>query len=335
MDKALLKEKAIEIIKIVAFVLAFFVVLQCISLAGFSEKSATKFNNRKKDAYSFMNDEEQTIQIVGIGNSDVYSGFSPLDLWKEYGHTSTVSASIHQTIQESIDLMKLIYENQSPDLVIIETDMFYDGEDEVGNELKKSNGLSDFFERRNPDNFTHKVEGVYTIFKFHNYWMGGKDNSKKSPYNPHGYKYSNEICKLESVDYMKPTADIDRMSNFNAEQTDALIALCKSKGSEVMILTLPSINTWNMARHNGVEEYAKERNIPFLDLNLCLDEMGIDIRDSFRDEGNHLNYPGAKKVTRFVGEYIDNNYSIEDLRGNKKYQSWDNDLKKFERFLDK
>lgn len=335
MNKALIKEKSIEIVKIIAFVLSFFVLLQCLALAGLSEKSATKFNNRKKDAYSFVNDESNTLQIVNIGNSDVYSGVVPLELWRQNGNTSTVCASIHQTVQESTDLMKLIYQQQSPELVIIEADMFYDDDPDVENNIKTSKTLSDFFDRMNPDNFTRKVEGVYTIFKFHNYWQGGKDNKKNAPYNAHGYKYSTEVRKLHPLDYMIPSDETYPIKKVFSEQLDNLIKLCKDNSSKVMILALPSINSWNYARHNSVAEFAKERNIPFLDTNLYLDEIGIDITDCFRDEGNHLNYKGAKAVTEYLGNYIKENYDLEDLRDNKQYSSWNVDLQKFDRFRNK
>ena len=333
MDKALIKQKSVEIIKFASFVFAFFVVLQCISLAGFSEKSATKFNNIKKDAYSFMNDEENTLQIVSIGNSDVYSGLVPLDLWKEYGYTTTVCASVHQSILESNDLLREIYKTQKPKLVLIEADMFYDDEESVvENEIKKSNKLSDFFDKMNPDNFSRRVEGVYTIFKFHNYWKGGRSNSKSAPYNSHGYKYNTEVCKLKYVDYMQPTDQAAHIKTLFCEQLNDMIELCRENGSEVLLISLPSIGAWNYERHNGVEAYAKENNLAFLDLNLYWNEIGIDMTNCFRDEGNHLNYDGAKKVTSYIGKYVKENYALEDLRGNEKYEAWNRDLRKFEKY---
>ncbi len=332
MDKAFLKKKAVDIVKILAFVLVFFIILQVLSVTVFTETSALKFNNNKKDAYSFINEEENTIEVVAIGNSDVYSGFVPLELFREYGYTSVVSASIHQTIPESQKILKMLFEKQSPKLVIIETDMFYDGETVDNEKLKKEDWLSDFFDHMEPEFFAHNIDNVFSIFRFHNYWQGGKNNIENSPYNSHGYRYNTRTCVLKQSDYMVETSEIDDISNINKEQTDEMIEYCKSQGAEVMILALPSINTWNYARHNAVEKYASERNLPFIDLNLHYEDMGISMTSCFRDEGNHLNYNGAKAVTLFVGDYIQRNYSIEDMRNHEKCASWNLDLEKFDRY---
>ncbi|MBQ9531492.1 MAG: SGNH/GDSL hydrolase family protein [Eubacterium sp.] len=332
MNKALLKEKSIEVVKIIAFVLVFFLIVQILSSTVFTENSALKYNNNKKDAYSFINEKDNSIQIVGIGNSDVYSGFVPLELWREYGYTSVVSASIHQTIPESHKILEMLFEKQSPRLVIIESDMFYDGEDIDKKELKKQDWLSDFFDHMEPEFFAHNIENVFSVFRFHNYWQGGKENNDAAPYNSHGYRYNTRTCKLEKSEYMIPTSEKDDMSNLNKQQTDELINYCKSHGAEVMILTLPSINTWNYERHNAVEQFANERNLPFVDLNLHYDDMGISMTSCFRDEGNHLNYDGAKAVTLFLGDYFKRNYSFEDLRSNSDYVSWNKDLEKFDKY---
>ncbi len=331
MNKAFIKEKSIEIAKIVAFVLVFFLIVQLLSSTFFSEDSAAKLNNNKKDAYSFISEEKNTIQIVSIGNSDVYSGFVPLELWRKYGNTCTVCGSIHQTIQESQSILELLFKSQSPKLVIIETDMFYDGMPEVNKKLKKENRLDDFFNHMEPEFFAHNIENVFSVFKFHNFWQGGKD-AKIAPYNSHGYRYNTRICKLQEVDYMIPSSETDPMAKYTESQIDELISLCNKNGAEVMILTLPSINTWNYARHNTVQQFADERKLPYIDLNLHYDEIGINMKSCFRDEGNHLNYDGAKKVTDYIGDFISRNYKFEDLRKNKGYSSWNSDLKKFDKF---
>jgi len=330
MNKALLKEKSIEVVKLLSFVLVFFIVLQVLSVTVFTETSALKYNNNKKDAYSFINEKPQTIQIVGIGNSDVYSGYVPLEMWREYGYTSVVSASIHQTIPESQKILEMLFEKQSPELVIIETDMFYDGEPVDGKKLEKENRLNDFFDRMDPEFFNHNIENVFSIFRFHNYWQGGKDTDA-APYNSHGYRFNTRTCVLKQSDYMIETDKIDDFSNLNKQQTDELIEYCKAHGAEVMILTLPTINSWNYERHNAAQKYADERKVPYLDLNLHYEEMGINMTNCFRDEGNHLNYEGAKGVTLYLGEYIKNNYSFESLKGVENYSQWDKDLEKFDK----
>ena len=332
MNKFFLKEKIAQTARVIAFIIAFFVLLEAVSVTFFSENAATKYNNRKKDAYSFVNEADNTIQIVSVGNSDLYSGFSPLDLWKKYGYTSTVCAYPQQTIQESKNLLENVFVSQSPKIVIIESDMFYDHNPDTDTKPEKSNKLSDFYDRMEPEHFARDAENVFSVFKFHNYWKGRASSKKNTPYNTHGYKYNNKVCKIKKSNYMKETDKEEPLSAYNTKQADALIKLCKDNNAQVIITTFPSVTSWNYERHNAVKKYSKDRNIPYLDLNLCYKEMGINMKTCFRDKGNHLNYNGAKAVTEHIGKYISDNYSLEKLNGNSKYESWNESLIKFEKF---
>ena len=74
-----------------------------------------------------MSEPENSIDIVALGNSNLYSGFVPTILWEKYGYTSSVSAAPHQTPLESKMLLEQLLQSQKPQLVILETDMLYDG----------------------------------------------------------------------------------------------------------------------------------------------------------------------------------------------------------------
>ena len=333
MNKSLIKEKAIEITKVIVFVLVFVMIVQLFSVTVFSEDAATKFNNSKRDAYSFINEEPDSIQIVGVGNSDLYAGFSPLELWKNYKITSVLSASARQTLQESYNMLEKIFESQKPELVIIETDMFYDHNPEKDNVVEANYTSDAFFDKLEPDYFTREVENVFSVFKFHNYWKSGKKGSKQVPYNTHGYRYNNKKYKIKSTDYMKKTAKMEKLSAYNRDQMDKLIKLSKANDAKVLLLEMPSISSWNYERHNAVTKYAKERNVLFLDLNLCYNEIGIDMRTCFRDKGNHLNHEGAIAVTNYLGKIFEKNYAFKPNTKESVVESWNSSLKKFEKYV--
>ena len=44
------------------------------------------------NANGFFSEPKNSVEIAVIGNSDAYSGFSPMELWKTFGYTSYVSA---------------------------------------------------------------------------------------------------------------------------------------------------------------------------------------------------------------------------------------------------
>ena len=89
-----------EISKVIAFALAFALILCLVSFKAFSGDNTAKYSSRLVDAYLFVNDPEQTTDVMFLGNSDAYSAFVPTRLWEKYGITSAVSASPHQTVLE-------------------------------------------------------------------------------------------------------------------------------------------------------------------------------------------------------------------------------------------
>ena len=100
----------------------------------------------------------------------------------------------------------------------------------------------------------------------------------------------------------------------------------------MLFLELPSISSWTYARHNAVQNLSDELGVEFLDLNLLYDEVGIDMRNCFRDGGNHLNYFGAGAVTDYVGKYIGENYGIESRRDDAELaEYWDNEVVQFKK----
>ena len=68
--------------------------------------------------------------------------------------------------------------------------------------------------------------------------------------------------------------------------------------------------------------------IKFLELN-CVDEIGIDWNTDTQDGGWHLNTNGAVKVSKYLANYLKENFNLTDKRENKDYQDWNQDLEKY------
>lgn len=96
---------------------------------------------------------------------------------------------------------------------------------------------------------------------------------------------------------------------------------------------MPSLTSWNYARHNAVSEISEELGVELLDLNFSYDEIGIDQTNCFRDKGNHLTYEAAAKTTVYLGNYIKENYDLEDHRNDERYSvRWNSDAENFKKY---
>ncbi len=325
------KQAFVKIIKILAFFLVMAVLLEALSFTVFSKKKGgTAYRNTLNKTYSFYYEPDNTVQLLGIGNSDLYSGFVPTELFEQYGITSQMTGSPHQTPLLSYYYLKEILRYQSPEVVMIEVDMLYD--DIPENTQPEQNKLDALFHYAEPAEFEAVIADKLPVFTFHDRWKSiiNRDTQMRTP-NSHGYKYYTASKEVDAKPYMFASDERETVNAVRLRQFDKLVSLARSGGAEVFFIEMPTVTSWNYARHNAAADLAEHYGVPFIDLNLCIEDMQLDLQSSFRDKGNHLNYAGACTVTRYLGDYISKTYSPEDRRTNPDYQFWKDSIKEFEK----
>ena len=75
--------------------------------------------------------------------------------------------------------------------------------------------------------------------------------------------------------------------------------------------------------YNYMDEIIAGYGYEFLNLNDYYEEIGIDFQTDFSDYGGHTNALGARKCTKFLGDYLTAHYELADKRGQEGYESWD------------
>ena len=65
---------------------------------------------------------------------------------------------------------------------------------------------------------------------------------------------------------------------------------------------------------------AEEYNINYLDFYTLLEQ--VNLNTDFYDKDSHMNPSGARKITNYIGNYIMQNYAIDDQRENEVYSHW-------------
>ena len=66
--------------------------------------------------------------------------------------------------------------------------------------------------------------------------------------------------------------------------------------------------------------------LPIFNYNEYYDGIGLDFEKDFNDE-SHLNYWGSCKFTEYLGAFLDSYDRVPDRRGQKGYESWDDNVK--------
>ena len=112
------KQFAGRALKMIAFVL-----LTVLLLVGMSKTLVPRSNSASGGMHNyrargFYGEEKDSLDVVAIGNSDLASGFSPMELWKTHGISGFACGEPNQTIDQSVRLLQEVLTCQKPKVVI-------------------------------------------------------------------------------------------------------------------------------------------------------------------------------------------------------------------------
>ena len=269
------------------------------------------------DAYGFLGEPEDTIDVVVLGDSESYSAVSPLTIWKNAGYTTYVCGTAGQPLPLSYSILEEVFRHQSPKYVFLETL-------EIFREITDDHLISFALSRYEP------------IFRYHRRWMTlrGEDFSKE-PQATYRSDYLGQYPKEEiqpgpEDPYMIPSGERAPIPGLNRSYVAALDRLCKENGAQLVLFSTPSSVNWNYSLHNAVNALADKLECEYIDMNLKLDEIPIDWSRDTRDNGDHLNTFGAIKVSAFLSSYLQSGHLLTDHRGDPAYRDWDRRLSLFE-----
>ena len=303
-----------NVLKSILFVIFFVVITEILTYVVLPGSNVRKMGMIKVATYEVLGEQKNTIDVAVIGDSLVYSSLSPMVIWNEFGYTTFDCSNPAQLITESYGNLEAVTETQKPKIVILEANELF--RDDKHKKLK------------------YKMEVLYRklipIATYHNNWKnyfmyGGKDdwiNIYK------GYKYITKVESGKSNYEMTYSSKKEVIPDKNKEYFDKIYELCKKNNIKLVVVSFPTQISWNYKKHNSTETLLEQySDVEFIDLNTV--DLGIDWKKETKDEGGHLNYLGARKVSTYIGEYIKSTELVEDKRGNKKYASWDEAYKKY------
>lgn len=300
---------------ILFFIILFFILA---GVSGVIESALTKNDSfvpsRNKSYYRIRREPEQTVDVLVLGDSLSYSSFAPPELWDRNGITSFLCAQSGQKIQESYLMLETAMKTQSPKLVILETNAMFRGQSGIA-------GLQEIIESWG--------NNYISIFRSHDVWKSFLIDKEYPEENFKGFLYRTDIQPYEQGPYMIQTKEQSPFPEQVPVYMEKIQDLCREKGADLLLVSTPSPKNYNYARHNSLASYAAENGIPYLDMNLKLNEIGIDWKKDTLDKGDHLNYSGAHKVTTCLAKYLNEQYDLPDHRGEKGYSSWTHQAKTY------
>ena len=334
------KTVIVRLLSFVALVLAFVLTLQLLSFVFVPKSSQGHKGSYKNITNSFLAEDDNTVDVFVIGNSNVYRGVSPMAMWNELGTASCVSGKALQKPKKAYELLEKMYKHQNPELVIIDTDMFFSSLGEkftlrkLGESVKTVVKTVNACRKNFDDSVVSAMSYYYPVFKYHTRWqeLAKADFTDRKGSYRSAYKGFISDTAVEpyngGYDYMTKGTDADRISNSSVQCLDSMIELCKSKGSKVILIDVPSVE-WNNVKHDEMKDYAKRNNLTFIDFNVQGSIPGFDWKTDTRDCGQHLNSYGAQKLTKTLCEMLEGEMNFPDRRGDSRFKSWDRALTEY------
>jgi len=301
---------------------------------------------------NFHKEPENSIDVLLIGSSATYSDFSSAYAYEKYGYTSFPYAIGGSTCTMWKPALKDALKTQKPKLVVV--DVFGGGytRDMIDS---RSNQLSIVFSHTafSPELIESAAEAsalteqsstagfIFPFIKYHNNVPAClpdlPDRLKLAVSGPSPLKgvFTNTrahfLADVDPASFTDESAPID-------EKTEAIIVdfieYCKSEDIEVLFAKYPSVLTEDRPdemqvnlRANRILEIAREHGYATINMQKQFYDIGLDEAGDFYNHG-HTNTRGQKKVTEFLGKYLQQEMGIgpsdlsSDLRSEWETSVW-------------
>lgn len=245
------------------------------------------------------NEPENTIDVMVMGDSESYSSISPMQIWKEKGYTVYAAGQPGANLGDTISVLKVALKTQKPKVILLESHSLF--RDRKGRSVQKQSAMAE------------KLYSIFPVLRYHNSWkiffpqrlakhyMGFNVSGKCKPY--HGHEDYMTQGKLKN--------DVDAA---NIRDLETIMRICREKKIQLVIYSAPSPKNYDHLRTDRIEGLCVKYKLKYLDINQHVKDIGINWQTDTRDRGDHLNISGAIKTTRYIEEYLKQNFALTDHR---------------------
>lgn len=182
----------------------------------------------------------------------------------------------------------------------------------------------------------------FPLVKYHDNWKHLKLTAFLQPHGKYhfsnkGMAYANTVKAYPfGNEYMQLSGGKHAMlSEEKLDQFQKIYDLCDRNGVQLVLLTVPSANTWNKGKSDTVKQLAKKYDLTYYDYNRQL-PAGFDWATDSKDGGNHLNYAGASAVTKDLAKKLTDDLTMSPTSLTKEQkQQWKKDYEHFHKSIAK
>lgn len=320
-----------SIIRIVSFILVLALVLTGVYKILSWKDTTGGYLSSAKQLYST---EDGLIDAAFVGTSHVYCGIYPSVIWEQYGYAVFDMSISGQDKDSAVHSIEEMCKTQSPKIVFVDMyALLFDGYLIKGNLYRNAlafrtslNSIAldkDIVDEDELTDFIARWPIVHTRY-------AELDKYDFVQYQPsiygRGEFYSDKTSG--SVTFYPEninSTDVTPLSEVNRAWLDELVDLSEKYDFQLVFISIPFTAVGDEQNViNGAWQYAEDNGIIYLDMNLYIDELGLDTGSDFIDS-YHLNYKGAQKLSSYLGGWLSNYADLSDRRGDSAYSLWEQD----------
>ena len=143
-----------NLIKSIIFVAIFILMVHIITYFLIPGKNVREYGVIKAGNYEVLSEEDNTIDVVFLGDSLVYSSISPMEIWNEYGYASFDCSESAQITENAYKQLEIAFEKQNPKIVLMESNVLF-----------RNPANQDIF-----DKIAYKIKRLFPIIMYHDNW---------------------------------------------------------------------------------------------------------------------------------------------------------------------
>ncbi len=306
--------------------------------------------------YQDFFDQDEEFDVLFMGTSHVINAVYPMELWKDYGIVSYNFGGHSNQFATTYWVMENALDYTKPKLMVIDcltlsgawkcSDIFsymHLSLDAFPLSVTKVRAVWDLLDdpvlqeaidngkARESDEPRTKIGLLWDYSAYHSRW----NEVKESDFNPVPQKEKGAESRINLVQagFNKiPREKKIEGGTVGEEYLFRMIEDCQKRNIEVLLTYLPfPAGEGQQMEANRVYDIAEKYGVDYINfLDLDIVNYGVDCFDA----NSHLNPSGARKVTKYLGQYITEHYGIEDKRSNADYEFWNTDYSEYEAMKD-
>ncbi len=279
--------------------------------------------------------------VLFIGDCEVYSNFSPIKLWQEYGITSVIRGTPQQEIWNSYYMLKDTLRYETPKVVVFNVfSMQYDKpRSEAFNRLtldgmRWSSVKSEAIKASMTEEESY-LSYVFPILRFHSRWSELTSEDFEYLFSKRKLSHNGYLMRIDSkpVEHLPepiPKADYT-YSETCWDYLNKMRDCCKENGITLILIKSASCYPyWYEEWDQQIADYAKENGLTYINFLQHADETGIDYSTDTFDAGLHLNLSGAEKSSVWFGKILKEQPGITDRRGDQELsEKWEEKIRDY------